>query len=82
MFFEGQPGVICSDLQVANQVQISANQRAEKHSKRQLANHVICSDLQGANQVYLGVSGRESRRIWVYPGVSGRTCGARMDGNT
>ncbi len=46
MFFEGQQALICGDLQGANQLQISANQRAEKCLKRRFANHVICGDLR------------------------------------
>ena len=43
--FEGRQALICSDLQAANQAQITANQCAEKHEKQQRANQVICSDL-------------------------------------
>ena len=46
MFFEGRQALICSDLQAANQAQIIANQRAEKHETQQRANQVICNDLQ------------------------------------
>ena len=41
MVFRCRRGLICSDLRGANQLQISANQRAEKHWKRHFANHVI-----------------------------------------
>ena len=41
MVFDGRRGLICSDLRGANQLQISANQRAETHR-----NAVACKSLQ------------------------------------
>ena len=43
MFFEGREDLSCSDLRGANQLQIGANHRSEKHWMRMPANHAICS---------------------------------------
>ncbi len=69
VFFEGRQALICSDLQGASQPQISANQRAEKHWKQHVANHVICSDLQlicGLQITLLwGSFGRQALVSWL-----------------
>ena len=51
--FRCQRGLICSDLRGASQLQISAEQRAEKHLKRHIANHMIALDLRTANQRFV-----------------------------
>ena len=46
MFFEGRQALIRSDLQLASQLQISANHRSENRLLQRFANHVICGDLR------------------------------------
>ena len=70
MFYVGRPGVIYSDLQGANQVQISAHQGIEKLRKRELANQLIYIDLHPICRLQINANHcRGKQRFWKKPSL-------------